>query len=70
MNQFLGFIFRVIERLLNLYLQILAAVFSAFGRALARIIADLFTRLTRKPNRRAPPRRTSFERRRGNPRRR
>lgn len=70
MNQLLGFILRVIERLLNLYLQILLAVLSMLGRALARIIADLYARFTRKPKRRAPSRRVSFDRRRGNPRRR
>lgn len=70
MNQLLRFIFRVAEKLLDLYLNILVAVLSFSGRALARIIADLYAHLTRKPTRPAPPRRRSFERRRGNPRRR
>ncbi|OHV78403.1 hypothetical protein [Rhizobium sp. LCM 4573] len=70
MNQLLRFTFRVAEKLLDLYLKIMVAVLGFFGRALARVIADLYTRLTRKPRRPAPVRPRSFERRRGDPRRR
>ena len=70
MNHIIGFLVRVMEKLLDLYLKILVAILSFFGRASARIIADLYTRLTHKPTRRVRTRRTSYERRRGNPRRR
>ncbi len=69
MNHLLGFIVRVTEKLLDLYLKILVAILSFFGRALARVIADIYVRF-HKPTRSAPYRRRSFERRRGNSRRR
>ncbi|WP_104668781.1 hypothetical protein [Ensifer adhaerens] len=70
MNHLIGFAFRVMEKLLDLYLKILVALLSFFGRALVRIVADIYARLTHKPMRRAPTRRTSYPRRRGHPRRR
>lgn len=70
MNHIIGFLVRVMEKLLDLYLKILVAILSFFGRALVRIITDLYVRLVRKPTTPAPTRRRSYERRRGNPRRR
>lgn len=70
MNHLIGFLVRMMEKLLDLYLKILVAVLSFFGRALVRIIADIYARLTRKPMRRAPSRRTSYPRRRSHFRRR
>ncbi|WP_142781069.1 hypothetical protein [Agrobacterium sp. T29] len=70
MNHIFGFLVRTMEKLLDLHLNILVAILSFFGRALVRIVADIYARLTHKPIRRAPTRRTSYPRRRGNPRRR
>ncbi|MCZ7935739.1 hypothetical protein O9X90_25765 [Agrobacterium leguminum] len=70
MNHLIGFTLRVMGKLLDLYLKILMAILSFLGRALVRIVVDIYLRLTHKPMRRAPTRRTSYPRRRGHPRRR